>query len=94
MSVAPNRLPEVLSLVEKENPLLDCLTYPPLSQIGNTPLIPLRRVGGHLPDTVKLYAKAEHLNPGGSVKDRTALHIVVDAIRRGEISILPQRTRQ
>jgi len=86
MSVAPNRLPEVLSLVEKENPLLDCLTYPPLSQIGNTPLIPLRRVGGHLPDTVKVYAKAEHLNPGGSVKDRTALHIVVDAIRRGELT--------
>ena len=86
MSVASNRLSEVFSLVETENPLLDCLMYPPLSQIGNTPLIPLRRVGAHLPDTVKLYAKAEHLNPGGSVKDRTALHIVVDAIRSGELT--------
>lgn len=86
MSVAPNHLPDVLSLVEKEHPLLDCLNYPPLSNIGNTPLIPLRRVGAHLSDRVKLFAKAEHMNPGGSVKDRTALHIVVDAIRKGKLS--------
>lgn len=86
MSVAPNHLPEVLSLVEKENALLDCLNYPPLSQIGNTPLIPLRRISKHLPKTVKLYAKAEYLNPGGSVKDRTALQIVVDAIRKGRLN--------
>ena len=86
MSVAPNHLPEVLSLVEKENSLLDCLNYPPLTHIGNTPLIPLRRLSKHLPDTVTLYAKAEHMNPGGSVKDRTALHIVVDAIRKGMLT--------
>ena len=86
MSVAPNHLPGVLPLVENEDPLLDCLKFPPLSHIGNTPLIPLRRVGAHLSDRVKLYAKGEHMNPGGSVKDRTALHIVVDAIRTGRLT--------
>ena len=52
-----------------------------LDAIGRTPLVPLRRVGEGLP--VPLLAKCEHLNPGGSVKDRIALAIVVDAERRG-----------
>jgi len=52
-----------------------------LDVIGRTPLVPLRRVGEGLP--VPLLAKCEHLNPGGSVKDRIALAIVVDAERRG-----------
>ncbi len=43
------------------------------SKIGNTPLIRLRRVIDDLPESVEVYAKAEHLNPGGSVKDRAAL---------------------
>jgi len=52
------------------------------SAIGNTPLIRLRRVTDGLPENITIYAKAEHLNPGGSVKDRAALAI----IRAGEIS--------
>ena len=47
-----------------------------LDHIGNTPLLPLRRIGAHLPDTVTLWAKAEHLNPGGSVKDRPARQMI------------------
>ena len=52
------------------------------SQIGDTPLIRLRKVLGDLPLNVEIYAKAEYLNPGGSVKDRAALA----RIRAGERS--------
>ncbi len=51
--------------------------------IGNTPLIRLRRVTAGLPAGVEVYAKAEHLNPGGSVKDRAALSMIRDGERRG-----------
>jgi cysteine synthase B len=47
-----------------------------VAQIGQTPLLRLRRVTSDLPDTVAIYAKAEHLNPGGSVKDRPALRMI------------------
>lgn len=65
---------------------MDNTQFPPISQIGNTPLIRLRKVTEHLPDTVSVFAKAEHLNPSGSVKDRTALQIVVDALRSGALT--------
>lgn len=55
-----------------------------LDHIGNTPLVPLARVARDLP--VPVLAKCEHLNPGGSVKDRLALAIVDDAERRGVIA--------
>ena len=51
-----------------------------LGLIGNTPLIRLGRVAGGNP-RVRVYAKAEHLNPGGSVKDRPAASM----IRAGEL---------
>jgi cysteine synthase len=49
--------------------------------IGNTPLIELKRVSAGLPNRV--FIKCEHMNPGGSVKDRTARAIVLDAEARG-----------
>jgi cysteine synthase B len=52
------------------------------SNIGNTPLIRLRNLTRELPSGVEVLAKAEHLNPGGSVKDRPALWM----IREGERS--------
>src|ERR1700733_5253219 len=52
-----------------------------LEDIGNPPLVPLPRVARGLP--VPVLVKCEHLNPGGSVKDRAALGIVLDAERRG-----------
>jgi len=52
-----------------------------IDAIGGTPLIQLRRVTAGLP--VKVFIKCEHLNPGGSVKDRTARAIVLDAENRG-----------
>lgn len=52
-----------------------------LDLVGNTPLVGLNRVGAGLP--VQVFVKCEHLNPGGSVKDRIAVSIVADAERRG-----------
>ena len=49
--------------------------------IGNTPLIRLRRVSEAT--GCNILGKAEFLNPGGSVKDRAALYIVLDAEQRG-----------
>ena len=52
-----------------------------LDAIGGTPLVRLNRIGADLP--VTLWAKLEHLNPSGSIKDRMARFIVEDAERRG-----------
>jgi cysteine synthase len=52
-----------------------------IEAIGNTPLIELKRVAKGLPNRV--FVKCEHMNPGGSVKDRTARAIILDAEARG-----------
>ena len=54
-----------------------------LDHIGRTPLVELQRVGAGSP--VPILAKCEHMNPGGSVKDRIAVAIVEDAERRGRL---------
>lgn len=54
-----------------------------LDHIGNTPLVALTKIGKGAP--VPILAKCEHLNPGGSVKDRIAVAIVDDAERRGAL---------
>jgi cysteine synthase B len=54
-----------------------------LASVGDTPLIPLRRVGAGLRGTV--WAKLESFNPGGSVKDRPALWMVLDAEQRADL---------
>ena len=57
-----------------------------VGQIGNTPLLDLTDILGEaLPDGVKVLAKAEWFNPGGSVKDRAALSMVQDLERRGRL---------
>jgi len=55
-----------------------------LSLIGNTPLVQLRKVCAGL-NRVEVYAKAEWFNPGGSVKDRPALNMVLEAERTGKL---------
>ncbi len=54
-----------------------------LDAVGDTPLIRLKSVTAGLKCTV--YAKAEFLNPGGSIKDRIAIHILNEAEKRGEL---------
>src|SRR5882762_1939867 len=51
--------------------------------IGNTPLIKLRRASEETGCTI--LGKAEFLNPGGSVKDRPARHMILEAEKRGEL---------
>ena len=51
-----------------------------LDLIGNTPLISLEQTTG-----LQLYAKAEFLNPGGSIKDRIALNMIEDAEKSGKL---------
>jgi S-sulfo-L-cysteine synthase (O-acetyl-L-serine-dependent) len=53
-----------------------------LERIGNTPLVRLDRLTDDLPG-IQIVGKAEWTNPGGSVKDRAASSIVVDAMKRG-----------
>ena len=55
------------------------------SYIGNTPLIRLRNVTRDLPSGVEVLVKAEHLNPGGSVKDRAALAMILAGERSGRL---------
>jgi cysteine synthase B len=59
-----------------------------LEAIGHTPLVRLRLPG--VPDRVELWGKCEWFNPGGSVKDRTALSIVSEGERAG--TLRPGRT--
>jgi S-sulfo-L-cysteine synthase (O-acetyl-L-serine-dependent) len=53
-----------------------------LDLIGNTPLLSFKRIADAVAP-VKVYAKAEWYNPGGSVKDRAALAMILDGERRG-----------
>ena len=55
------------------------------ASIGNTPLIRLRRVTRGLSSGIEIFAKAEHLNPGGSVKDRPALAMILAGERDGTL---------
>lgn len=54
-----------------------------LDLVGNTPLVPLRKIAPDLPAGVEVYAKAEWYNPGGSVKDRPALWMIRDGEASG-----------
>jgi cysteine synthase B len=56
-----------------------------LSMIGNTPLIRMERIARDLPG-VEIYGKAEFFNPGGSVKDRAALNMILDGERSGKLT--------
>ena len=54
-----------------------------LERIGDTPLVPLRRIGAGLRG--ELWAKIESANPGGSVKDRAGLWMVIAAEEEGRL---------
>ena len=55
-----------------------------LDRIGNTPLVPIRRLNPHR--KVTIYAKLEAFNPAGSVKDRVALNMVETAEESGDLT--------
>ncbi len=59
-----------------------------LDLIGNTPLLRIRLFEDELPE-LRVYAKAEYRNPGGSVKDRPALRMITEGERSGRLT--PER---
>jgi S-sulfo-L-cysteine synthase (O-acetyl-L-serine-dependent) len=56
-----------------------------LELIGNTPLLEINRITEGIPAGVKIYAKLEGLNPGGSVKDRPALRMVQEGLKNKKL---------
>jgi cysteine synthase B len=59
-----------------------------ISSIGNTPLVRLRRFERYLglPESIEIHLKIEWVNPGGSIKDRTALSIIHAALTAGDLA--------
>ncbi|HLZ19099.1 MAG TPA: cysteine synthase, partial [Smithellaceae bacterium] len=55
-----------------------------IDRIGNTPLIEISKLNPN--KKVKIYAKLESANPGGSIKDRTALFMIENAEKRGDLN--------
>jgi cysteine synthase B len=53
--------------------------------VGNTPLIHLTSLSAELSPQVEIFAKAEWFNPGGSIKDRPALAILIDSLETGAL---------
>lgn len=56
-----------------------------LAQIGNTPLLKFERLAKDFPN-IEIYGKAEFFNPGGSVKDRAALNMILEGERSGRLT--------
>jgi cysteine synthase B len=56
-----------------------------LATIGDTPLLRLDKITADLPG-IEIYAKAEYFNPGGSVKDRAGLNMILDGERSGRLT--------
>ncbi len=56
-----------------------------IEKVGNTPLIDLQTISKSV-HPVKIYAKAEWFNPGGSVKDRAALNMILDGEKSGKLT--------
>jgi S-sulfo-L-cysteine synthase (O-acetyl-L-serine-dependent) len=57
-----------------------------LDLIGNTPLLEIRKIAEGLPAGVRVFAKLEGFNPGGSVKDRPALRMIQEGIHAGKLT--------
>jgi cysteine synthase B len=66
--------------------LIDSVDSCILDSIGKTPLICLNSLSDRLKKNIKIYAKLEYYNPGGSIKDRPALQMIKDAEESGELT--------
>lgn len=62
----------------------NCQSTSILNLIGNTPLLEIKNI--YVNKNVRIFAKAEWFNPGGSVKDRAALRMIEDAQKSGELT--------
>src|SRR5829696_1026274 len=84
LSVGMNKRPAPLV----ETRLTDLAEAAVVRSIGNTPLVRLRRFERHLglPESIEIHLKMEWVNPGGSIKDRTALSIMKAALVSGDLA--------
>ena len=64
------------------------MTFSILDSIGNTPLVEIRHLNPN--PNVRILAKLEYLNPGGSIKDRAALYMIENGEKSGELT--PDKT--
>jgi S-sulfo-L-cysteine synthase (O-acetyl-L-serine-dependent) len=76
--------------IRTPSPAAELVTHSIVDMVGHTPLIRLSRFESEVPAGVELWAKAEWLNPGGSVKDRPAVRMVLEGERSGLLG--PGRT--
>ena len=60
--------------------------FPALGLIGNTPLVRIDAFDDEIPRKVQIHAKAEFVNPGGSIKDRPVLRMLTEAVSSGELT--------
>lgn len=71
----------LLAEIARHEPRLASTARELIHLVGSTPLLRLNRVTEGLSPGVSVYAKAEWFNPGGSVKDRPALRMILEALR-------------
>ena len=64
------------------------MTFSILDAIGNTPLVEIRHLNPN--PNVKILAKLEYLNPGGSIKDRAAVYMIENGEKSGKLT--PDKT--
>jgi cysteine synthase B len=77
---------DMLTTQTKTQTLRRSLTHSLLQAVGNTPLLELTRVTAGLAPAVRVFAKAEWLNPSGSVKDRPAANIIRQAVEDSKLA--------
>ena len=65
------------------------MKYSILDMVGNTPVVELKRISAGI-NGVGVFAKAEYVNPSGSVKDRAARAMILHGIRTGQLT--PEKT--
>jgi len=66
--------------------IIDTIDSNILDTIGKTPLFCLNNITDQINSNVKIFAKLERFNPGGSVKDRAAFQMIKDAEETGELT--------
>lgn len=71
------RIPYFENFSELENTVLQ--------HIGNTPLILLKNMTPDLPKGIEIWGKLESQNPGGSIKDRASMQMILDGLRSGKL---------
>ncbi len=65
---------------------LTIMSTPILSEIGNTSLVEIKYLNPYRDRRIMVYAKLEYNNPGGSVKDRAAKYMILDALEKGQLN--------